>query len=80
MVLADEPVPVGCIVPSRLIGIMEAEQSKGDETERIQKAIDYVASLPADSNGLRGAASVRCGAAPRLCRGPPARKPPPRPS
>src|SRR5436190_818794 len=25
LVLADEPVPVGCIVPSRLIGIMEAE-------------------------------------------------------
>jgi uncharacterized protein DUF6298 len=29
--------------------------TKGDETDRIQKAIDYVAGLPADSNGLRGA-------------------------
>ena len=28
---------------------------KGDETTRIQKAIDYVASLPADTNGIRGA-------------------------
>ena len=28
---------------------------KGDETARIQRAIDYVASLPADSNGFRGA-------------------------
>src|SRR5581483_6267037 len=28
---------------------------KGDETARIQKAIDYVAGLPADSNGIRGA-------------------------
>ncbi|HEY5346100.1 MAG TPA: DUF6298 domain-containing protein, partial [Verrucomicrobiae bacterium] len=27
----------------------------GDETARIQKAIDYVASLPPDSNGVRGA-------------------------
>lgn len=27
----------------------------GDETGRIQKAIDYVASLPADANGIRGA-------------------------
>jgi len=28
---------------------------KGDETARIQKAIDYAASRPADANGLRGA-------------------------
>jgi hypothetical protein len=28
---------------------------QGDSTARIQKAIDYVASLPADTNGLRGA-------------------------
>jgi len=27
----------------------------GDETVRIQKAIDYVSSLPADTNGIRGA-------------------------
>src|SRR5215204_5107009 len=27
----------------------------GDETERIQRALDYVASLPSLSNGLRGA-------------------------
>jgi Family of unknown function (DUF6298) len=27
----------------------------GDETARIQKAIDYVSSLPLDSNGIRGA-------------------------
>ena len=27
----------------------------GDETARIQKAIDYVAGLPADTNGVRGA-------------------------
>jgi len=28
---------------------------KGDETKRIQKAIDYATSLPVDSNGVRGA-------------------------
>jgi Family of unknown function (DUF6298) len=27
----------------------------GDETARIQKAIDYIAALPADTNGMRGA-------------------------
>jgi hypothetical protein len=27
----------------------------GDETARIQRAIDYVAALPADTNGIRGA-------------------------
>jgi hypothetical protein len=27
----------------------------GDETTRIQKAIDYVSALPADANGIRGA-------------------------
>ena len=27
----------------------------GDETARIQKAIDYVGNLPADTNGIRGA-------------------------
>jgi Family of unknown function (DUF6298) len=30
------------------------EPKPGDGTPRIQKAIDYVASLPVDSNGLRG--------------------------
>jgi hypothetical protein len=37
--------PVKVVVPTM----------KGDETERIQKAIDYVVGLPADSNGVRGA-------------------------
>jgi Family of unknown function (DUF6298) len=44
----DRPIPnapVKVVVPP----------VKGDETARIQKAIDYVASLPADAGGLRGA-------------------------
>ena len=32
-----------------------AAPTEGDSTARIQKAIDYVASLPAGSNGVRGA-------------------------
>ena len=27
----------------------------GDETDRIQRALDYVGSLPADAKGIRGA-------------------------
>ena len=33
----------------------------GDETERIQRALDYVGSLPADTNGLRGAVFLTAG-------------------
>jgi hypothetical protein len=33
----------------------------GDETARIQKAINYVATLPADINGIRGAILLRKG-------------------
>jgi hypothetical protein len=33
----------------------------GDETARIQKAIDYVGSLPADSTGIRGAILLQKG-------------------
>jgi len=30
LVLLDEPVPAGCIVPSRLIGVIDARQSEED--------------------------------------------------
>lgn len=33
----------------------------GDETARIQKALDYVAGLPADTNGIRGAVLLLSG-------------------
>lgn len=45
---ADREIPN---VPVRAV----VEPTKGDETATIQKAIDYVASLPPDSNGIRGA-------------------------
>jgi hypothetical protein len=44
-------VPVKVIVPS----------INGDATERIQAAIDYVASLPADANGNKGAVLLQKG-------------------
>src|ERR1039457_1420754 len=44
----DKPIPEAAVrvVVSSIVG---------DETARIQKAIDYVAALPPDSNGVRGA-------------------------
>jgi len=44
---ADEPIPD---VPVKIW----VSATEGDETARIQKAIDYVASLPANDKGLRG--------------------------
>jgi len=46
LVLADEPVPVGCIVPARLIGVLEGEQSDGTEVERNDRLI----AVAAESN------------------------------
>ena len=45
---ADQQIPD---VPVRVF----VSPIQGDETARIQKAIDHVASLPLDSNGIRGA-------------------------
>ena len=45
---ADRQIPHA---PVRII----VSPVKSDETERIQRALDYVGSLPADSNGVRGA-------------------------
>ena len=44
-------VPVQVVVPNK----------KGDATLRIQSALDYVASLPADANGFRGAVLLNKG-------------------
>ncbi len=44
----DQPIPAA---PVRVI----VSPINGDETARIQKAIDYVGNLPADVNGIRGA-------------------------
>ncbi|HEX4343614.1 MAG TPA: pectate lyase, partial [Verrucomicrobiae bacterium] len=41
-------------IPNAPVQVVVAPM-KGDETARIQHALDYVAALPADANGLRGA-------------------------
>jgi len=39
LLLLDEPVPAGCKVPARLIGVLEAEQTEDGETERNDRLI-----------------------------------------
>ena len=34
LIIMDEPTFTGCVVPSRLIGVMEAEQTEDGKTER----------------------------------------------
>jgi hypothetical protein len=45
---AERPIPD---VPIRMV----VPVVEGDSTRRIQRALDYVAALPVDSNGIRGA-------------------------
>ena len=51
---AERPIPD---VPIRIV----VPVIEGDATQRIQAALDYVASLQADSNGLRGAVLLEKG-------------------
>ena len=44
MVLLDEPVFPGCIVPSRLLGVIEAEQTEDGKTERNDRLIAVASS------------------------------------
>ena len=39
LVLMDEPVFTGCVVPSRLVGVIEAEETKKGKTERNDRLI-----------------------------------------
>ncbi|MDR8391949.1 DUF6298 domain-containing protein [Aliifodinibius sp. S!AR15-10] len=50
----EQPIPD---VPIRIV----VPVKKGDDTRRIQAAIDYVASLPADDQGVRGAVLLEKG-------------------
>lgn len=43
LIFADEPVPVGCVVPARLIGVMEAEQTEGGKSERNDRLVAVAA-------------------------------------
>ena len=44
LVLMDAPVFPGCIVPSRLIGVIEAEQTEAGETERNDRLLAVAAN------------------------------------
>src|SRR5919202_2577365 len=44
LVLMDEPAFAGCLVPSRLIGVIEAEQTEEGTTERNDRLIAVAAN------------------------------------
>jgi inorganic pyrophosphatase len=39
LVLLDDPVPAGCLIPARLIGVIEAKQTEDGEAERNDRLI-----------------------------------------
>jgi inorganic pyrophosphatase len=43
LVLMDEPVFIGCLIEARLLGVIEAEQTEGGETERNDRLIAVAA-------------------------------------
>ena len=43
----DAPVFPGCIVPSRLVGVIEAEQTEGGKTERNDRLLAVAANSAA---------------------------------
>jgi inorganic pyrophosphatase len=47
LVLMDAPVYPGCIVPSRLIGVIEAEQTEEGETDRNDRLLAVAANSAA---------------------------------
>jgi inorganic pyrophosphatase len=44
LVLMDEPAFVGCLVPARLLGVIEAEQTEGGNTDRNDRLVAVAAS------------------------------------
>jgi inorganic pyrophosphatase len=42
LVLADEDLPVGCLLTARLLGVIEAEQTEGERTVRNDRLIGKV--------------------------------------
>jgi len=44
LVILDEPVFPGCVVPSRLVGVIEAQQTEDGKTERNDRLIAVAAS------------------------------------
>jgi inorganic pyrophosphatase len=46
LVLLDEPAFCGCLIESRLVGVIEAEQSEDGKTERNDRLIAVAAKSP----------------------------------
>lgn len=53
LILMDEPTFTGCVVPTRLIGVMEAEQTEEGKTERNDRLI-AVAAHSRDYSEVKG--------------------------
>jgi inorganic pyrophosphatase len=53
LVLMDEPAPMGCVVPVRLIGIIEADQTERDETTVRNDRLLAVATEAAAYEGMK---------------------------
>jgi inorganic pyrophosphatase len=49
LVLMDEPAFCGCLIESRLVGVIEAEQSEDGKTERNDRLIAVAAKSPTHS-------------------------------
>ena len=50
LVLMDEPAFVGCLIPSRLIGVIEAEQTEDGKTEKNDRLIAVAANSNVHKN------------------------------
>jgi inorganic pyrophosphatase len=57
LVLMDEPVFIGCLIEARLLGVIEAEQTKNRKTERNDRLI-AVAAESHTHGGLKSIADV----------------------
>lgn len=55
LVITDEPVFPGCVVPSRLLGVIEAEQTEEGKTKRNDRLI----AIAASSRDLSDVSSLR---------------------
>jgi inorganic pyrophosphatase len=53
LILMDEPTFTGCVVPTRLIGVMEAQQTEDGKTERNDRLI-AVAAKSRDYSDVKG--------------------------
>src|SRR6476660_1788985 len=56
LVLLDEPAFCGCLIESRLVGVIEAEHSEDGKTERNDRSMTPVGSFPRPHRILRRSA------------------------